>query len=84
MPEPEFDAVNYLPRVKIPVLMLNGRYDAFFPIESSQLPFLRRLGTPEADRKHVVYEDGHTPPNKEGIREGLAWLDRYLGPVKRQ
>lgn len=82
-PLPEADAINFVSRVKIPVLMLNGRYDHFFPVESSQLPLFRLLGTPEKDKRHVIYESGHAPPRKEFIRESLDWLDRYLGPVKR-
>ncbi|MGE5347385.1 MAG: protein kinase domain-containing protein [Acidithiobacillales bacterium] len=82
-PLPEADAINFATRVKIPVLMLNGRYDHFFPLESSQIPLYRLLGTPEKDKRHVIYETGHAPPRKEFIRESLDWLDRYLGPVKR-
>jgi cephalosporin-C deacetylase-like acetyl esterase len=28
---PEVDEINFAPRVKVPVLMINGRYDYFFP-----------------------------------------------------
>ena len=63
--------------------MINGRYDHFFPVETSQKPFLKLLGTPDADKKYVLYETGHAPPRKEVIRESLDWLDKYLGPVKR-
>ncbi len=80
---PEADRINFVSRVRIPVLMVNGRYDHFFPVESSQLPFFRMLGTPAKDKKHVIYESGHAPPRKDFIRESLDWLDRYLGPVKR-
>ena len=80
---PEADTINFVTRVKIPVLMLNGRYDHFFPVESSQLPLFRLLGTPEKDKRHVIYETGHAVPRKEFIRETLDWLDKYLGPVKR-
>ena len=38
---PEDDPWNYLPRVKIPVLMLNGRDDFLCPLEVSQNPFFR-------------------------------------------
>ncbi|MEO8054515.1 MAG: protein kinase [Acidobacteriota bacterium] len=79
---PEADAINFVTRVRIPVLMLNGRYDHFFPVESSQLPLFRLLGTPDKDKKHVIYESGHAPPRKDFIRESLDWLDKYLGPVK--
>ena len=35
---PEADPVNFAPRVTMPVLMLNGRFDFFFPTETSQEP----------------------------------------------
>ncbi len=80
---PEADQINFVTRVRIPVLMLNGRYDHFFPVQSSQDPLFRLMGTPEKDKKHIVYETGHAVPRKEFIRETLDWLDKYLGPVKR-
>ena len=66
----------------MPVIMLNAQYDFFFPYETSQLPFFELLGTPEEDKKLFVYEGGHSVPNTELIKESLAWLDKYLGPVK--
>ena len=33
---PEVDEINFAPRVKVPTLMVNGRYDHFFPLETSQ------------------------------------------------
>jgi dienelactone hydrolase len=78
----ETNAVNYVPRVKIPILMLNGRHDYVFPFETSQKPLFDLLGTPPANRRHVVYDAGHDPlPRNQFVREILAWLDRYLGPV---
>ncbi|MFN0171463.1 MAG: protein kinase domain-containing protein [Bryobacteraceae bacterium] len=81
---PEMDLVNYLPRVKQPVLLLSGRFDFTFPLESSQKPFARLLGTPAKDRRSVLYETGHGMQvvRSEWIRETLDWLDKYLGPVK--
>ena len=64
--------------------MLNDRYDNIMPVESSQLPMFRLLGTPTQDKKYVVFESGHLGmPRKDFIRETLDWLDKYLGPVKR-
>jgi len=75
---------HFAPRVKAPVLMLNGRYDDYFLLAASQLPLFRLLGTPEKDKRHVVYEAGQGGyPEKEVIRETLDWLDKYLGPVRR-
>jgi formylglycine-generating enzyme required for sulfatase activity/dienelactone hydrolase len=76
----ETSAVNYVSRVKIPVLMLNGRHDYVLPFETSQKPLFDLLGTPAAHKRHVVYDAGHDPlPRSQFVREILAWLDRYLG-----
>jgi eukaryotic-like serine/threonine-protein kinase len=79
---PEADQINYLPRVSQPVLMLNGTYDMYFPVESSQKPMFRLLGTPEGQKKMLVYPSGHLVPSTEFIKETLAWFDDYLGPVR--
>jgi dienelactone hydrolase len=80
---PEVRQVTFAPRVRVPTLILNGRYDTFFPPETSSRPLLELLGAPEADKRLVLYDTDHIPPRTEYIRETLAWLDRYLGPVGR-
>ena len=81
---PEVDPFNFAVHVTVPVLMLSGRYDASFPLESSQRPLYRLLGTPPSDKKQVIYEDGHGAfPRPDAVRKSLDWLDRYLGPVRR-
>jgi pimeloyl-ACP methyl ester carboxylesterase len=79
---PEVDPVNFLPRITVPTLMLNGRYDFFFPLDSSQRPMFERLGAPPEHKRQVVYPGGHTVPRTEIVKEVLAWLDRYLGPTR--
>lgn len=79
---PEVDQINFLPRLKIPVIMLNGKYDHFFPVESSQKPFFELIGTPAQHKKYILYEGGHFVPRTQLIAESLNWFDRYLGPVK--
>ena len=59
--------------------MLNGRYDFTFPVEIAQLPMYRLLGTPEKDKRHVLFDTGHTFLPIEFAKESLAWLDKYLG-----
>jgi len=78
----EVDALHFAPRSRAPTLMVNGRHDFIFPLEGSQVPLFRMLGTPEKDKRHLVVEGGHSPLNQQVVREALAWLDRYLGPVK--
>jgi dienelactone hydrolase len=77
---PEVDQINYVTRITIPTLMLNGRHDPLEPVESAQLPMVSFLGTPEEDKRHVIYGGfGHGLPRTERIRETLAWLDKYFG-----
>lgn len=79
---PEVEPINFLPRITSPVLMLNGKYDFFFPSETAQRPFFENLGTPAADKRWSLHEGGHDVPRTVLIRESLAWLDKYLGPVR--
>ena len=78
---PEVDTINFVSRVKQPVLMLNGHYDFFFPVESTQEPFYRLLGSKKDQKKHLLYETGHNIPRNELIKENMNWMDQYLGPV---
>jgi dienelactone hydrolase/predicted Ser/Thr protein kinase len=80
--KPEVDPFNFVSRVRIPVLMLNGRYDSFFPHDTAQVPMFKLLGTTEEHKSHLVYDTGHSVPRNQLIKESLAWLDKYLGPVK--
>ena len=80
----EVDPWNYAPRVKVPVLMLNGRDDFIFPVDISQIPLLNALGTPSKDKRHILFDGGHVnlQTRLDLIGEILRWLDQYQGPVK--
>jgi formylglycine-generating enzyme required for sulfatase activity/dienelactone hydrolase len=80
---PESEPFNFAPRVKIPTLMVNGRYDFFFPYEASQAPMFQLLGSVPGQKKHRVFDSGHVPNERDAaMREILDWFDRYLGPVR--
>jgi len=84
---PESDSLNFLPRVKIPVLMVNGRSDFTFPLATLQDPMYHLLGTPERDKRHVVLDGAHGVffyHQNEVVREVLAWLDRYTPTRNKQ
>jgi len=78
---PEVDPLNFAPHVKVPVLMVNGRYDNAYPLETSQNPMFRLLGTPPTSKRHVVFETGHIPGDL-ARKDILDWLDHYQGPVQ--
>lgn len=78
---PEADSTNFLARVKQPVLMLNGRYDFYAPVELAQDPFFRMLGTRQDQKKHLLFDSGHIIPLYELISATRYWLDHYVGAV---
>ena len=81
---PEVEVIHYLPRVTIPVIMLNGKHDFFFPYETAQVPFYELLGTPGEDKALLAPEGGewgHALPRTIVMKEALAWLDKYLGQL---
>jgi pimeloyl-ACP methyl ester carboxylesterase len=82
-PGPGTDQADFAPRMKKPVLMVNGRYDFTFPVQTAQDPLFRMLGTPQAEKRHVILETPHdvTQDRPRLVKEVLSWLDRYLGRV---
>jgi len=84
-PTPEVDSFNFAPRVRTPILMLNGDQDHIFPLQTSQRPLFQALGTPSADKKHVLYPGGHeifATQRSQIVQEVVGWLDRYVGRVQ--
>jgi hypothetical protein len=73
----ETDSWNFAPRFHIPVPLVNGRNDFFFPVDTNQKPLFEALGTREPDKKHILYDRGHrtlvTRPDLIG--EVLDWFD---------
>ena len=79
---PEIQEINYVTRVKIPTLMLNGRFDMILVYETDVKPMFDLLGTSKEHKTLKIYDTDHSLPGKELIKETLSWLDKYLGPVK--
>ena len=57
-------------------------FDHFFPVETSQVPMFRLLGTAPEHKRQLVYDAGHIVPRSQVLKETLDWFDRYLGPVQ--
>jgi poly(3-hydroxybutyrate) depolymerase len=79
--QPEVNPSTYIQRITVPVVQLSGRLDTASPLETHSRPIFERLGTPAANKRHVIGEGGHFVPRPLLIREALDWLDRYLGAV---
>jgi pimeloyl-ACP methyl ester carboxylesterase len=80
--QPEVDPLNYVPRISQPVIMLSGRYDAIFPLETSARPMFDLIGTDTEHKRHVIAETAHSVGVNDVISEVLGWFDRYLGSVE--
>ena len=79
---PEIQPANFAPRVKVPILLVNGKDDFQTPLEAQRRLF-DLLGTPAEHKRHVALEGGHAPNDwRSLIREVLDWFDKYLGPVR--
>jgi predicted Ser/Thr protein kinase/dienelactone hydrolase len=79
------DQADFAPRLTIPVLMVNGKYDYTFSVEDAQNPLFKMLGTPEANKRHVLLDTPHdVTEDREHLRKAvLDWLDQYLGRVNQ-
>jgi TolB-like protein len=77
---PIADSINYYPRIKSPVLMMNGRFDTIVSSKESLLQKrMEWLGTPEEDKKQILYDAGHWPfPQNLFKRDMSTWLQKYL------
>jgi dienelactone hydrolase len=77
----EIQPANFMPRVKVPVLLVNGEDDFSAPV-AAQRRFIDLLGTEPGHKRHRMLAGGHVPNDWNGlIREVLDWLDMYQ-PVR--
>lgn len=77
---PEVTDVNFVTRIKVPTLVLTGRYDEEIPYEPYARTLYEMLTAP---KRLELVESGHLPPVE--IRNPIisAWLDETLGKVER-
>ena len=77
---PEADAFNFAPRVRVPVLLLNGRFDFFYPIDTVTAPDVRTVSAarrPETTRR-LRHGSQHSAPGAD------PRIARVAGQVSRQ
>jgi len=79
---PEVRMLYYTPRITLPVLMLNGEYDLTFPVDLNVKPMFEMIATPAEHKRLRIFPTDHFVPPDEFLKETLAWLDKYLGPVQ--
>lgn len=65
--------------MKVPVLMINGKYDYDFMLATEQKTLFDLLGTKAKDKEHFVLESGHNlfaAHRQQATKKVLEWLDR--------
>jgi dienelactone hydrolase len=80
------DEYKWALRTTTPMLMVAGRYDSYFPYEENTIPYFEALAAPAEHKRLITYESDHmlSGHRKELVRDSLAWLDDYLGPVAKR
>jgi hypothetical protein len=76
---PEVNPINFLPYIKAPKLLLNGRYDEAFPLETHALPLYKLFREP---KQLSLVDAGHVPPLEKRVPIINKWLNETLSPVK--
>lgn len=77
----EASPANFILHIKVPKLLLNGRYDEVHPLKTWVEPLYKAL--PETKRLHL-YDAGHTPPLEIIVPVVNSWLDETMGMVRRE
>jgi pimeloyl-ACP methyl ester carboxylesterase len=75
---PEANAMHFVPRIRTPVLMMNGRFDESMSWDDEVEPLFRLLPEP---KQLQAFDGGHMPPLKEWLPLVTGWLDTTLGPL---
>jgi formylglycine-generating enzyme required for sulfatase activity/dienelactone hydrolase len=76
---PAANAVNFVPLIQPPKLLVHGIYDEASPMRTVAEPLLNLLTEP---KEMFPYPGGHRPDPEELVQVVNAWLDDIFGPVR--
>jgi formylglycine-generating enzyme required for sulfatase activity/pimeloyl-ACP methyl ester carboxylesterase len=77
---PEANPIHFAPLIRVPKLLIHGRYDETAPLKTMAEPLFRLLREP---KRVLIFEGGHRPDHELLIPAMNTWLDETLGPVRR-
>ena len=77
----EANPLNFVPYIRAPKLMLNGRYDEADPLKTEAEPLFKLMREP---KRLVVYEGGHIAESSFLMRSLNDWFDETLGRVTQE
>jgi serine/threonine protein kinase/formylglycine-generating enzyme required for sulfatase activity len=70
--------VNFVPYIRAPKLILQGRYDEDTPLRTQTEPLFKLLVEP---KQLTLYDGGHVPSIEVAMSITSAWLEQHLGRV---
>ena len=79
---PELRIANYAPHVEKPILLVSGRWDKIFDLETKQSPFYEDLRCKPEDR--VLVERGHILRGEDVSPAMDAWLENVFKPRRTE
>jgi pimeloyl-ACP methyl ester carboxylesterase len=71
--------INFASRIRVPKLVLQGRYDEDTPLRTATGPFFKLLSEP---KRLTLYDGGHVPSVEVVISTTSQWLEEHLGPAR--
>jgi len=76
----ETSPIKFASQIKTQKLVINGRYDETFPLNTDAKPLFKLLREP---KKIVLYDGGHIPTVEFFVPTVNNWLDETLGNVAK-
>jgi serine/threonine protein kinase len=77
---PETSPIKFASQIKTQKLVINGRYDENYPLNTAAKPLFKLLREP---KKIVLYDGGHIPTDEFFVPTVNNWLDETLGAVAK-
>ncbi len=72
--------IYFAPHIRVPKLIVQGRYDEDTPLKTAADPLYALLSEP---KERFLYDGEHVPPIDVAFGAVRAWLDKQLGPVQQ-
>jgi hypothetical protein len=77
---PAANPINFAADIRVPKLILQGRYDEDTPLRTASEPLFKLLSEP---KQITLYDGGHVPSIEVTMSSTSAWLEKHLGRVVR-
>jgi pimeloyl-ACP methyl ester carboxylesterase len=73
---PAANPINFAPHIRVPKLVVQGRYDEDTPVRTASEPLFKLFAVP---KRLFLYDGGHVPSIEVFMSATSGWLDEHLG-----